>query len=285
MATKRGLGRGLDAILQKPDDSVRARELPVDLLEPNRYQPRADFAAAGLEELAASIAEKGVIQPIIVSPEANGRYVIVAGERRWRAARMANLAVVPVVVRDVSGDGELLELALVENVQRADLNGVEEAEAYRVLRESFGLSQEEIGKRVGRARSTITNALRLLRLPPRVLDLLRQGLLSAGQARPLLSLESSGEQIRVAELAIRDELSARQIEAMVGGEVERRSRRRRPARLDPHVEAAAEKLTQAFRTKVEIRRRGRRGTVLIHFHSEEELMRLYDQLLRKGGTE
>ena len=177
MTAKRGLGRGLDAILQKPDETTLTRQLPVDLLVPNRYQPRADFAEAGLEELAASIAVQGVIQPIIVSPQRDGRYVIVAGERRWRAARMADLAVVPVVVREVNDDRELVELALVENVQRADLNGMEEAEAYRVLRESFGLSQEEIGKRVGRARSTITNSLRLLRLPLPVQDLLRQGLI------------------------------------------------------------------------------------------------------------
>ncbi len=283
MATKRGLGRGLDAILQKPDETVHTRELPVEVLVANRYQPRSDFAEAGLEDLAASIAAQGVIQPIIVSPRKDGRYVIVAGERRWRAARMADLTVVPVVVRDINDDRELLELALVENLQRADLNGIEEAEAYRVLRESFGLSQEEIGKRVGRARSTITNALRLLRLPPPVQDLLRQGVLSAGQARPLLALDSSREQIRVAELVVRDGLSARQIEARVGAK--QKPRRRGQTRQDPHAEAAAEKLTRAFQTKVEIRRRGRRGTVLFHFHSEEELMHLYDQLLQTGGVD
>ena len=170
-ARKRGLGRGLDALLaDRPDAAATAqqqagvREVAIDRLEPNRFQPRQQFNEAGLDELAESIRAQGVIQPLVVSPVGKNRFTIIAGERRWRAAQRAGLEKVPVVVRRVETDQELLELALVENLQRADLNAIEEAEAYRSLRESFSLSQTEIAQRVGKSRVTVTNALRLLRL-------------------------------------------------------------------------------------------------------------------------
>lgn len=292
MALKRGLGRGLDAILQNPEpqslsqSKSAVRELPTARLQPNRYQPRRSFDARGLEELAASIVAQGMIQPLVVAPNSEGSkpYTIIAGERRWRAARLAGIETVPVVVRDIQDDSELLELALVENIQRADLNVIEEAEAYRMLRESFRLSQQEIGERVGRSRSTITNCLRLLRLPADVLDFLREGRLSGGQARPLLALRSSTAQVELAQRIVAEGLSARQVEALVGGAA--KSRKKRPSRnQDVHTAAAAERLTKALRTRVDIRRRGNSGTLRIHFHSEEELMRIYDQLLGLGGTE
>ena len=274
-AKRRGLGRGLDALLEPAAGDVRT--LPVAQLAPNRKQPRRDFDSDALEQLAASIREQGLVQPIVVSPGESGVYVIVAGERRWRAAQLAGLEQVPVVVRSVSGDRELLELALVENLQRSDLNPVEEALAYQALQEEFGLSQEEVAQRVGKARTTVTNALRLLNLPPAVLDLLRNGRLTAGQARPLLAIGRPAEQAALAERAIRDGLSARELEQIAGAP--RRDAKPLPApQQDVHSAVAAERLTQRLQTRVEIRRSRRGGVVQIHFGSEEELMRLYERL-------
>ncbi|HEY7216203.1 MAG TPA: ParB/RepB/Spo0J family partition protein, partial [Thermoanaerobaculia bacterium] len=172
-ARKRGLGRGLDALIEKtPEEEVR--RLPVASLRPNRLQPRSRFDEEAIAELAESIRTQGVVQPLVVTQKEEG-WTIIAGERRWRAARRAGLEEVPVVVRSVADDRELLELALVENLQRSDLNPLEEAEAYAALQEKFGLSQEEVAQRVGKARTTVTNSLRLLRLPDEVLDLLREG--------------------------------------------------------------------------------------------------------------
>jgi ParB family chromosome partitioning protein len=272
---RRALGRGLAALL--PSEESGVRQLAVGQLIPNRLQPRVAFEDEALEELAASIRAQGVIQPLIVSPAGSGRYTIVAGERRWRAAQRAGLATVPAVVRRVEDDRELLELALVENLQRADLNPVEEAEAYRALRETFHLSHEEIAGRVGKGRPAVTNALRLLKLPDPVLALLREGRLTAGQARPLLGLATPEEQVRLAERAAREGWSARALEALAartGGAHPRRT----PPPPEPNAAAAAERLTQRLQTRVEIERRGRGGVIRIHFHSEEELMRLFDLL-------
>ncbi len=273
--TKSGLGRGLDSLLQVEDAPTT---LPLDRLRPNRWQPRSEFDGEGLEELAESIRTQGVVQPLVVTTRDRQVYTIVAGERRWRAARRAGLEEVPVVVREVTGDRELLELALVENLQRADLNAVEEAEAFRSLQESFGLTQEEIGHRVGRSRVAVTNAMRLLNLPDEVQDLLRSGRLTAGQARPLLSLDGDEERIALATKAAEEGLSARQLEEMVRSEPKARApREARP--VDPNDAAAAESLTKRLQTKVEVKRRGKGGVVALHYHSEEELMRLYELLM------
>ncbi len=277
---RRGLGRGLSALLTTSEE---VRALPIAQLQPSRYQPRTAFDDRGLEELAASIRTQGLIQPLIVNPTGKGTYTIIAGERRWRAAQRAGLTVVPVVVRQVRDDREFLELALVENLQRADLNPIEEAEAYRTLQENFGLAQEEIATRVGRTRPAVTNTLRLLKLPPRVQDLLRSGRLTAGQARPLLALEDAGEIERLAERAADEGINARTLEALAtaGGGTRRRARKRRAA--EPHAAAAAERLTQHLQTKVEIDRRRKGGVIRIHFHSEEELIRLFDLIFQRGG--
>jgi ParB family chromosome partitioning protein len=272
MAKRRGLGRGLDALLER--ETLGLRTVPVADLEPNRFQPRADFDQDGLEELAESIRSQGIVQPLVVTP-AGDRFLIVAGERRWRAAQRAGLTEIPVVVREVDGDQHLLELALVENLQRADLNAIEEAEAYRSLGQSFGLSHEEIGRRVGKSRATVTNALRLLKLPPEVLDMLRDGRLSAGQARPLATLAAQ-DALRLAERAARGGLSARKVEELATA----KPSVRRPRRQDADTQAAVERLTRTLQTKVEIRRRGRGGAVVLHFHDEESLMRLFDHLTR-----
>lgn len=274
----RGLGRGLDALL-RADEGVRA--VAVDQLRPNRLQPRTRFDETGLAELAESIRTQGVVQPLIVQPKTDGTYTIIAGERRWRAAQLAGLTAVPVVVREVADDRQLLELALVENLQRADLDAVEEAEAFRALQEGFSLSQEEIARRVGKSRAAVANTLRLLRLPAKVLELLRAGRLTAGQARPLLALEEPIQQEIIAHRAADETLSARQLEELVARlrAPGKAKKRRSPAPAEPHAVAAAERLTQRLQTKVEIHRRGRGGTLRIHFHSEEELMRLFDLMM------
>jgi ParB family transcriptional regulator, chromosome partitioning protein len=278
---RRGLGRGLSALL--PAESEPVRTLPVARLRPNRLQPRSDFDETGLEELASSIRTQGVLQPIVVTPLDSVNYTIIAGERRWRAAQRAGLESVPVVVREVADDRQLLELALVENVQRADLNPVEEAEAYQTLVASFGLGHEVIAQRVGRSRAAVSNALRLLRLPPAVLDLMRAGRLTAGQARPLLALEDPVEIVRLAARAAEEGLSARALEALAAGERGGTARPRKARAPEPNAAAAAEKLTRRLQTRVEIERRGRGGVIRIHYHNEEELMRLFDLLTDRSN--
>ena len=281
---KRGLGRGLDALIEKAEAKPEepAGTLPIDRLHPNRFQPRAHFDEAAIEDLAASIRAQGIVQPLVVTPEGDG-YAIIAGERRWRAARKAGLETVPVFIRPVAGDRELLELALVENLQRSDLNPIEEAEAYAALQEKFGLSQEEVATRVGKARTTVTNALRLLRLPDEVLDMVREGRLTAGQARPLLALAGPEEQIQLADRAVREGLSARDLERLTSGPREEPPKPKKPERpVEVHTAAAEERLTRRLQTRVEIKRQGKKGHLRIHFHSEEELMRLFDVLIERG---
>lgn len=281
---KRGLGRGLSALIAPGEAAEAARSLPIAQIQPNRLQPRTEFDDSQLEELAASIRAQGMIQPLIVSPTGKGTYTIVAGERRWRAAQRAGLTVVPVVVRQVRDDRELLELALVENLQRADLNPMEEAEAYRTLQENFNLSQEEIATRVGKARPAVTNTLRLLKLPPAIQDFLRSGRLTAGQVRPLLTITDPDRQQELAERALREGLSARSMEELAGGKKPGGKRGKSAAKSpEPHAAAAADRLTRQLQTRVEIERRGKGGTIRIHFHSEEELIRLYERITDPTG--
>ena len=285
---RRGLGRGLDALIpEAPAARAGVVSVPVERLRPNRLQPRRRFDESGLEELAESIRAQGIIQPIVAVAEKDGSYTIVAGERRWRASQRAGLAEVPVVVRELAGDRELLELALVENLQRADLNPVEEAEAYRTLQDSFGLGQEEIAARVGKARTTVTNTLRLLKLPDEVTDLLRDGSLTAGQARPLLALADGEAQVALARRAVARGLTARDLEkATRRATGEEDGARPKAAAKDVHTAAAEERLTRRLQARVEIRRRRRGGVLSVHFHSEDELMRLFDLLMARGaGTE
>jgi ParB family transcriptional regulator, chromosome partitioning protein len=275
---KRGLGRGLDALLK--GDEAAVRSLPIDALLPNRRQPRTAFDEDAIAELADSIRVQGIVQPLIVTPGDDGKYVLVAGERRWRAARLAGLESVPVVVRAATGDREILELALVENLQRSDLNPLEEAEAYRVLHGEYGLSQEDIALRVGKSRVAIANALRLLRLAPAVQELVRAGRLTAGQVRPLLSLPPALQE-QLAREAAELGLSAREVERRAAEP--KTAARRLPAPVEPNAAAAADRLTQRWQTRVEIVRRGAGGSVRLHFGSEEELMRIYELLMQRGG--
>ena len=283
MTNKRGgLGRGLDALLETKEVGVQT--VSVSSLSPNRFQPRSDFDDVGMEELTESIRQQGIVQPVVVTPAADDQFTIIAGERRWRAAQRAGLDEIPVIVKEVDDDRQLLELALVENLQRADLNAIEEAEAFRSLQQAFGLSQEQIGIQVGRSRAGVSNALRLLGLPEEIRDMMRGGQLTAGQARPLLSVTDPEEQLALAQRAVSEGLSARQIEALTSRERKPRKKRARKG-MDPDTSAAAERLTRRFQTKVEIRRRGAGGAVQVHFSSEEELMRLYDLLLSVGNPQ
>lgn len=292
-AKRRGLGRGLDALLgSEPTEQLQTdrgnatgsiSSLKVTDLEPNRFQPRSFFDESGLDDLAESIRAQGVVQPIVVTPKGEGKFTIVAGERRWRASQRAGLEEVPVVVREIANDQQLLEMALVENIQRADLNPIEEAEAFKTLADSFDISQEEIASRVGKGRTTITNALRLLRLPREVQDLVREGRLTAGQARPLLAIPDLEHQIELAERAVREGLTARDLEALASNpkpEAESKPSEKKKQELDVNTRAALETLTKSLQTKVDIKRRKRGGTLQIYFHSEEELIRLYDRLIQ-----
>ncbi len=293
MSRRRGLGRGLDALIGGDPtvaaavvSSPQVNRLPLDRLQPNRFQPRSYFDSSGLDDLAESIKSQGIVQPLVVTPAPSGtkellQYTIIAGERRWRAARLAGLETVPVVVREIDNDQQMLEMALVENLQRADLNPVEEAEAYRTLGETFELSQEEIAARVGKGRTTVTNAVRLLRLPAEIQDFLREGRLTAGQARPLLAMADPARQIEVAQRAVEEGLTARELEALAAApKASKKSRKSRE--MDVHTRAAMEKLTRNLQTRVDIVRKRRGGQVRIFFHSEKELMRLYDGL-REGN--
>lgn len=286
MAAKRpALGRGLSALIldSAPPahapavaDRDRPLDLDIDLLSPNPFQPRTTINEARLEELAQSIRANGVIQPIIVR-SVDGRYEIVAGERRWRAAQQAGLLKVPIVVRDVPDD-KLLAVALIENIQRDDLNAIEEAHAYRRLRDDLGLSQEAIADAVGKDRATVANYLRLLRLPAEVQDALVGGSLTMGHARALLGLEDAAAQRRVARETTARGLSVRETEALVRRETTPPAPAPEPRRVDANTRAAEEQLKIALGTRVRIVRKGTGGRIDIDFTSEEELQRLYERL-------
>lgn len=299
--THKPLGRGLSTLLpprstpptvaaSAPPKSANALALPVDAIKPNPVQPRTVFRADRLEELAASIRANGIIQPLIVR-RLGETYQIVAGERRWRAAKLAGLAEVPVVVQDIA-DPLMLELALIENIQREDLNPIETAWAYDRLGRELGLSQEEIGRRTGKERSTITNMLRLLRLPDQVQLLVAEQRLFMGQARAILALNSAEDQIRLAEKAASQGLSTRQVEALVqeatSEQPKRGGRPKRDSTQDPNVAAAIGEMERALGTRVKIvELSDQRGKIEIEYYSQAELDRLFQHIVGtgSGGTE
>jgi ParB family chromosome partitioning protein len=277
---RKALGKGLSALLPDPEPfpGEAALTVPLESLDPNPYQPRTRHAARGLEELAASIRESGLVQPILAR-RSGERYQIIAGERRWRAARLAGLARIPVTLREVADD-RLLELALVENIQREELSPLEEAQAFNRLQDELGLTQEDVARKVGRDRSTVANTLRLLRLPREVKGLLEEGRLDAGHARALLALERGEEQAALGREAARKGLSVREVERLVALRRAPRGRAGAPTRKDPNTRAAEERLHAALGTRVQIARRGRGGVLRVLFANEAELNRLYDLLLR-----
>jgi ParB family chromosome partitioning protein len=280
MAEKRpALGKGLSALIpDTPEPRSAALEVDVDRLSPNRFQPRTEIDQAGIQDLARSIRANGIIQPIVVRREGTG-YQIIAGERRWRAAQHAGLLKVPVVVRDVAAgqEGKLLEMALAENLQREDLNPIQQALAYRRLGDEFELTQEKIADVLGKDRSSVANTMRLLRLPARVREHVASGALSMGHARALLGLEAEAAVVKAAADVMARGLSVRETEALV-----KRMSAPPPARKAPksdvHTRAAEQELRLALGAPVRIVRRRRGGRIEIEFKSEDELQRLYELL-------
>jgi len=284
MAQRKALGRGLNALLGTPDlEGEQLREIDVDRILPNSHQPRKTFEEESLNELADSIREHGLVQPIVVRPLEDGFFQLIAGERRWRASQRAGLSRVPAVIRQ-AGEHAALELALIENLQREDLNPMEEAQAYERLIADFGMTQEEVARRVGKNRATISNMLRLLKLPPEVQQWLRENRLSTGHAKALLSLNDLDAILDSAKRIIQGNYSVRQAEMLVsryvnGGGVKDGSAGD-PDVLDPNVRAAIHELEQCLGTKVTLRESGGKGKIEIHFFSFEEMNRLYEGLLR-----
>ena len=281
MTKARGLGRGLAALI--PSATIGVEEVDTDLIVPNPHQPRAAFSEESLQELVESIREHGVIQPLIVSGgDSPGVYQLIAGERRLRAARLAGLARVPVVVKEAA-ESELLELALVENLQREDLNPLEEAQAYRRLADDFGLTQEAIASRVGRSRTAVANSLRLLGLTDQIRASLAGGEITEGHARALLGLETEVARHEAWRQVVDRGLTVRQTEELVRNWRDARPASRRPGgrSRNPEVASLEDKLRTALWTKVELRRSGKgRGRLVLHFFSDEEL----ESLLRRLGV-
>ena len=283
MAQRKALGRGLNALLGTPDlETDQLREIDTDRIIPNSHQPRKNFDEDALNELANSIREHGIVQPIVVRPLEDGFFQLIAGERRWRASQRAGLARLPAVVRDAAEDSAL-ELALIENLQREDLNPMEEAQAYERLITDFGLTQEEVARRVGKNRATIANMLRLLRLPPEVQQWLRENRLTTGHAKALLSLSDLDAILDSAKKIIQGNYSVRQAETLVA-RYANSSVKDDPAggrgAVDPNVKAAIHALEQALGTKVTVQESGGKGKIELHFFSFEEMNRLYEGLLR-----
>jgi ParB family chromosome partitioning protein len=283
MATKRkALGKGLGALLPSaPAGGVEKAflELPIDEIVPNKYQPRGDFNPGLLNELAQSIKSDGVIQPVIVR-KTGAHYQLITGERRWRAAKLAGLKSIPAVVRDVS-EYKTLEMALIENVQRQDLNPLEEASAYSSLIEDFRLTQEELAQRVGKDRSSIANYLRLLKLPVEIKERLERQELSMGHARALMSLEKAKDQLALAARIVEEQLNVRQVETLVRHwkPASKKGRSAEPAKADPNVRAAQQRLQEFLGTRVVISSTAKgKGKIEIHFENQEDLIRIYDRL-------
>ncbi len=273
---KSALGKGLDALIPTEKVGQGYVILGVDEIRPNTYQPRKDFDEEAIKELASSIQEKGIIQPIVVRKGDNA-YEIIAGERRWRAAQRVGLTKVPVIVKDVSGR-EALELALVENLQREDLNPIEEATAYEQLIEDFGLTHEDISKRIGKERSTITNQLRLLKLPEEVREALTKGEITAGHARAILGLQSLSKAKEILEAIIRDKLSVRRTEVLVKKLSEDKRAVIKPNEVGPYIKHLTDELKKALGTKVKIIDKGGKGRIEIEYYSNDELGRIIEIL-------
>lgn len=282
MTKRKALGKGLSALIPDADKLEDGDGMfflcPIESIEPNPYQPREDFAASELEEMVSSIREKGVITPLLVSRTESG-YQLIAGERRWRAAQKASLSRVPVVVREASPT-ESLELALIENIHRKDLNPIEEALAYKRLLEETGFTQDQVAKRLGKDRTTVTNLLRLLKLPALVQKDVVNGRLSMGHARVLAGLESSEEQKELRNVVINKGLSVRQLEVLAkkrGGLA--KSRKKRDFGHDYYLQSLVDNLKRSLGTKVEIKKQGKKGRIEVYFYSDEELDRLLELLL------
>ncbi len=291
---RKALGKGLSSLIPSsiarvptptaPATASRPTELRLEVskIRPNPRQPRRTFDEAALDELANSMKTQGLLQPVVVRPLPNGQFELIAGERRWRAAQRAGIHQIPAVVRDVP-DEKLLELALIENLQREELNAIEEAEAYRILVDDLELSHNEIAQRVGKQRTTVANALRLLNLPEIVKDMVRNRLISMGHARALLALEDATAIEHLARRVLAEGLSVRAVESQAKRPVGTKPRAGRPTKqVDPNVAAAESTLQRALGTKVRIVGNGAIGRVEISYHSADELDRIYRLIVEVG---
>ena len=284
MAVKKGgLGRGLDSLFADTGASAEQSDLqkiPLREIEPDKDQPRKAFDETALAELAKSISEHGVLQPIVVRPNPAGGYKIVAGERRWRASRQAGLSEIPVIVVEVS-DAEAIELALIENLQREDLDAVEEALGYRQLMDRCNLTQEQAAEKVAKSRSAVANSLRILSLPDEVLELLKTGALSAGHAKAILSIPDSARQSQAAELIMRDGLNVRRAESLAK-KLQKEPRTARRAAARPSIAAEVEiSLCEALGTEVKVEYQDGRGRLIVGFYTDEQLRAFANRLGRE----
>jgi len=282
---RKALGRGLSSLIRDVEQAPATGldQVPVHLIDPNPFQPRRAFPEETLKELSDSIRSSGVVQPVLLrrAPGDGGRYHLIAGERRWRAARLAGLEAVPAIVRDI-GDRDALELALTENLLREDLNPMEVARAYESLQNKFGLNHSEIAARLGVNRTTVTNTLRLLRLAPPVQEMIERGEITSGHARALLALESHEAQIRLARRISAQGLSVRQVEGMFVKRPTAAEAKKEPAVLqDPNARAAVLELERALGTRVKIVGNAKRGKIEISYFSGEDLNRIYELIVKR----
>jgi ParB family chromosome partitioning protein len=280
MMKRKALGKGLSALIPGADNLDDAGDkffqCPIEAIEPNPYQPRQDFSDSELEGMVASVREKGIITPLLVSRTESG-YRLIAGERRWRAAQKAALERVPVVVKEVTPI-ESLELALIENLHRKDLNPIEEASAYRKLLEQTGETQESLAKRLGKDRSSITNMIRLLKLPMVIQKDIIDGRLSMGHARVLAGIEDVAEQKALRDAVINKNMSVRSLETLAKGKNREKVLKERNSELAYYFQSVAENLKRSLGTNVQILKRGKKGRIVLYFYSDEELDRLIELL-------
>jgi ParB family chromosome partitioning protein len=282
---KKGLGKGLGALIRDADLLARTSDqfffCGIEEITPNPYQPRQNVRDQAFEDLVESVRERGILQPLLVRSSEDG-YQLIAGERRWRAAQLAGLQRVPVIVKE-SAEPESFELALIENIQRKDLNSIEEGEAYRRLHEEFGLSQEHIAKKIGKDRSTVANMIRLLKLPEKIRNDLVDDILTMGHARALLALPDAAVQLQARNTIVKRGLSVREAEKLVQTLLKRKKKPKVASQPDSHMRAMLDRLIRHFGTKVNITRRGKRGKVEIEFYSDDDLQRILD-LFWKGSS-
>ena len=277
MAQKRGLGKGLSTMISTQSSSINENvvsQLNIIDVEPNKEQPRKAFDKEKLDALTSSISEIGVILPIIVTKKESGRYMIIAGERRWRAAKAAGLKKIPAIIKDYE-DKEAAEVALIENLQREDLNPIEEAKGYKSLIDGFSMTQEEISKRVGKSRSAITNSLRILNLPDEIIKYVISGEISQGHGRALLSINDDKLKLEIANRIIKEGLNVRQVENLVKGlSKEKPKKKKSNSQLDAEIKSIEEKLAKSFSTKVTIKHGEKKGKIEIEYYGNDDLDRI-----------
>ena len=275
-SSERGLGRGLGALIPRPTAGVR--EIAVDAIRPNPWQPRTHFDEHELEEMADSIRAHGLLQPVLVSQQRDGTFQLITGERRWRAVQLAGMPTLPAMVKEATPQASL-EMALVENIQRRDLNPLEEAHAFRQLLDEHGLTQEQLGQRIGKSRVSVTNTLRLLHLPEPIREALANGSITEGHARAMLMANGEPQRLRLLERVLADHLSVRETETLAREMNAARQRAPSLAR-DADVERLEDEFRQALGTRVRLVKGRRGGRLVIHFFSEDELAGLYQAIVK-----